>query len=65
MHQLEKNYVVLNKIPNDLDGILILGGPTNVGISKAHDQVNFNDAANWAPASPAPYMMTLFFLDFE
>ena len=45
LHQLEKNYVVLNKIPNDLDGILILGGPTNVGISKAHDQVNFNDAA--------------------
>ena len=44
LFKLEQNYQALSTIPNDIDGILILGGPSSSGLTRQHDQVSFNEA---------------------
>tara|TARA_Y100001970_G_C14194031_1_gene837060 strand:- start:419 stop:1198 length:780 start_codon:yes stop_codon:yes gene_type:complete len=43
LFKLEKNYPSLLEVPYNLDGILILGGPSSSGLTSNHNQVNFND----------------------
>ena len=44
LSNLESKYPALNIMPNKIDGILILGGPTNPSLTHIHNQVSFNDA---------------------
>jgi uncharacterized SAM-binding protein YcdF (DUF218 family) len=44
LFKLEQNYQTLSTIPNDIDGILILGGPSSNSLTRQHDQVSFNEA---------------------
>ena len=44
LSKLESKYPVLNILPNEIDGILILGGPTNPRLTDVHNQVSFNEA---------------------
>ena len=44
LFKLEQYYQSPPIIPNNIAGILILGGPTSVGLTVAHNQVSFNEA---------------------
>ena len=44
LFKLEQYYQSPSIIPNNITGILILGGPTSVGLTVAHNQVSFNEA---------------------
>ena len=44
LSNLESKYPALNIMPKKIDGILILGGPTNPVLTHIHNQVSFNDA---------------------
>jgi len=44
LFKLEQQYQTPSMIPDKIDGILILGGSTNVGLTILHEQVSFNDA---------------------
>jgi len=40
--KLETKYTNLKDLPESIDGILILGGPTNASLTQKYDQVSFN-----------------------
>jgi len=44
LSNLESKYPALNIMPKKIDGILILGGPTNPLLTHIHNQVSFNEA---------------------
>ena len=44
LFKLEQNYQTLSIIPNDIYGILILGGPSSSNLTRQHNQVSFNEA---------------------
>ena len=44
LFKLEQNYQTSSIIPNDIDGILILGGPSSSSLTRQHNQVSFNEA---------------------
>ena len=44
LFKLEQNYQTLSIIPNDIDGIIILGGPSSSSLTRQHNQVSFNEA---------------------
>ena len=45
IYLLEKNYSVKKNLPDNIDGILILGGATNPLLTKDHNQIVLNDSA--------------------
>ena len=45
IHKIEKEYHLKNMVPNNLDGILILGGATSPTLFKEFNQVSVNDSA--------------------
>ena len=44
LFKLEQNYQTSSIIPNDIDGILILGGSSSSSLTRQHNQVSFNEA---------------------
>ena len=44
LFKLESSYPALTTPPLHIDGILILGGPSNPGLTRDHGQVSFNEA---------------------
>ena len=44
LSELESKYPALNILPKDINGIIILGGPTNPNLTHIHNQVAFNEA---------------------
>lgn len=44
LSKLESNYPVLEDMPDDINGILILGGPTSYYLTNQHNQVSFNES---------------------
>ena len=44
LFKLESSYPALTKPPLHIDGILILGGPSNPALTRDHGQVSFNEA---------------------
>ena len=44
LFKLEQHYPAPAMIPDNIDGVLILGGPTNIRLTILHKQVSFNDA---------------------
>ena len=45
IYQLEKKYHVLESLPNQLDGILILSGATDPVLTKEYNQISLNGSA--------------------
>lgn len=43
LFKLEHQYQSLEVLPNEIDGLIVLGGPSNAGLTTIYDQVNFND----------------------
>tara|TARA_Y100000590_G_scaffold394145_1_gene472958 strand:+ start:175 stop:954 length:780 start_codon:yes stop_codon:yes gene_type:complete len=43
LYKLETNYQSKSILPYELDGLLILGGPSSSSLTRIHNQVNFND----------------------
>ena len=44
LYKLEQHYQASSILPNSIDGILILGGPSNSNLTRQHNQVSFNEA---------------------
>ncbi len=43
LFKLENKYQSISKLPENIDGLIILGGPSSAGLTAIYDQVNFND----------------------
>ena len=44
LHKLESSYQSQNNLETEIDGLLILGGPSSPSLSSLHQQVSFNEA---------------------